>query len=319
MASVSQVSRFHDCQSLEREPSTDDHALAASRDFANRVFQAAANQSNYQQVQAELKEVIYKAFEANAIHTTNWDQVQLKSLGGHQSALAGPSSSPAGSSPATGKKGKKRLLTGSNNGDSEEDNRRDQRAKRFQREQSKFEQEREQGWSDAVASTSLAGRFGQQTLNKRKAGSRSSYGQPDSPGWTYDVTPSAVQDRWSRPSTGGSLLGARGFDEEIADPNVIDWDRDTVVGLSTKLEKSYLRLTSAPDPKTVRPLPVLKETLELLKKKWRAESNYAYICDQFKSVRQDLTVQRIKNDFTVKVYEIHARIALEKVSRDDRQ
>ncbi|KAI7890490.1 SAC3/GANP/Nin1/mts3/eIF-3 p25 family-domain-containing protein [Mucor mucedo] len=86
----------------------------------------------------------------------------------------------------------------------------------------------------------------------------------------------------------------------------------TVVGTSKKLEKQYLRLTSAPDPATVRPLPVLKQTLNLLKEKWSAEQNYTYICDQFKSLRQDLTIQRIKNDFTVQVYEIHARIALEK-------
>jgi hypothetical protein len=90
--------------------------------------------------------------------------------------------------------------------------------------------------------------------------------------------------------------------------------------------------TQVPDPSTIRPLPVLAKTLELLKTKWREEGNYGYICDQFKSMRQDLTVstllrrvqhsadathqvQRIKNDFTCTVYEIHARIALEKVSR----
>ncbi|KAI8601904.1 SAC3/GANP/Nin1/mts3/eIF-3 p25 family-domain-containing protein [Dissophora ornata] len=98
----------------------------------------------------------------------------------------------------------------------------------------------------------------------------------------------------------------------VYNSDVIDWDEYTIVGTSTKLEKNYLRLTSAPDPSTVRPVHVLKKTLELLKDKWRQDQNYAYICNQFKSVRQDLTVQRIKNDFTVTVYEIHARIALEK-------
>jgi hypothetical protein len=85
-----------------------------------------------------------------------------------------------------------------------------------------------------------------------------------------------------------------------------------VVGTSTQLEKKYFRLTAPPIPSQVRPLPILKQTLELLKKKWRKDSNYSYICDQFKSMRQDLTVQRIKDKFTVEVYEIHARIALEK-------
>lgn len=84
-----------------------------------------------------------------------------------------------------------------------------------------------------------------------------------------------------------------------------------VVGICQKLEKNYFRLTSAPKPEEVRPLPVLEEMFKLLIKKWKSEHKYSYACDQFKSLRQDLTVQHIKNEFTVKVYEGHARIALE--------
>jgi SAC3 family protein LENG8/THP3 len=85
-----------------------------------------------------------------------------------------------------------------------------------------------------------------------------------------------------------------------------------ITGTCEVLEKKYLRLTAPPVPSMVRPERILQQTLDLLKKKWRKEGNYSYICDQFKSMRQDLTVQHIKNDFTVSVYEIHARIALEK-------
>lgn len=89
-------------------------------------------------------------------------------------------------------------------------------------------------------------------------------------------------------------------------------DLQPIIGRSKQLEKRYLRLTSAPDPDNVRPVDILKQTLALLKQKWKAEQNYAYICDQFKSLRQDLTVQHVETEFTVQVYEIHARIALEK-------
>ncbi|KAJ9110000.1 hypothetical protein QFC20_003074 [Naganishia adeliensis] len=137
-------------------------------------------------------------------------------------------------------------------------------------------------------------------------------------GGALDVTAGADGGgavRVSQMGTGrsaGKWLGGRlGATDTAVDPNVINWDQYTIRGTSTNIEKRYLRLTSEPDPATIRPLPILRQTLEHLKKKWRAEHNYAYICDQFKSLRQDLTVQRIKNEFTVNVYEIHARMALE--------
>jgi hypothetical protein len=92
----------------------------------------------------------------------------------------------------------------------------------------------------------------------------------------------------------------------------LDVDLGPVIGTCQDLEKNYFRLTAAPNPAHVRPLHILEKTLDLLKKKWKKENNYSYICNQFKSLRQDLTVQHIKTDFTVNVYEIHARIALEK-------
>jgi len=49
-----------------------------------------------------------------------------------------------------------------------------------------------------------------------------------------------------------------------------------------------------------------------MKQKWKTKANdYAYICDQLRSIRQDMMLQRIKNDFAIEVYETHARIALE--------
>ena len=106
-----------------------------------------------------------------------------------------------------------------------------------------------------------------------------------------------------------SIISATSF--QVETPATIV-DTGPVVGKCQDLEKSYFRLTSAPNPDHVRPLHVLEKTLELLKTKWKRDSNYTYICNQFKSLRQDLTVQHIRNEFTVIVYEIHARIALEK-------
>eukprot|EP01083_Nonionella_stella_P271232 919036_1 len=84
-----------------------------------------------------------------------------------------------------------------------------------------------------------------------------------------------------------------------------------IVGTAQNLEKAYLRLTSAPNPKSVRPQPVLYRALESLLSKWRTQRDYGKALEQFKSIRQDLQVQHIKNAFTLKVYETNARICLE--------
>ncbi|XP_062231606.1 SAC3 family protein A-like isoform X2 [Phragmites australis] len=88
----------------------------------------------------------------------------------------------------------------------------------------------------------------------------------------------------------------------------MDWDALTIKGTCQEIEKRYLRLTSAPDPSTVRPEEVLEKALAMVE---TSQKNYLYKCDQLKSIRQDLTVQRIQNELTVKVYETHARLAMQ--------
>eukprot|EP01105_Mastigella_eilhardi_P018153 TRINITY_DN419_c0_g1_i4.p1 TRINITY_DN419_c0_g1~~TRINITY_DN419_c0_g1_i4.p1 ORF type:complete len:632 (-),score=206.77 TRINITY_DN419_c0_g1_i4:368-2038(-) len=89
------------------------------------------------------------------------------------------------------------------------------------------------------------------------------------------------------------------------------WAQLAVVGTSTALEKDYLRTSSVVDPETVRPESVLKQTKQMLVRKWRQHPDYHYTCEQLKSIRQDLMVQHIKDAFTVKIYEFHARLALQ--------
>jgi hypothetical protein len=48
----------------------------------------------------------------------------------------------------------------------------------------------------------------------------------------------------------------------------------------------------------VRPEEVLEKALLMVQ---NSQRNYLYKCDQLKSIRQDLTVQRIHNQLTVKV------------------
>jgi hypothetical protein len=87
---------------------------------------------------------------------------------------------------------------------------------------------------------------------------------------------------------GGSNATAAGDEINIEDLKI--------VGTCEKLEKDYLRLTQAPLPSAVRPEHILRQSIQLMKRKWANEEiDYIKICSQFKSIRQDLTVQHIKN------------------------
>ena len=149
------------------------------------------------------------------------------------------------------------------------------------------------------------------------------------------------RERFARKLAGGGSLGGPspsstemvhriGDSDEPYDPEKLK-----VVGECQTLEKDYLRLTAAPEPSSVRPEDVLKRYMTILVEKWNSgaieelvkakynhrsaafspeelqEESYLYVCSQLKAVRQDLTVQHIVNNFTVEVYETHARIALE--------
>lgn len=102
-----------------------------------------------------------------------------------------------------------------------------------------------------------------------------------------------------------------------------------LVGTNQSLEKEYLRLTTFPRPEAVRPLPVLKRALVHIQRRYyqssccddidrnddttnTTSSTFEWCNEQLKSIRQDLTVQAIRNSsFVLDVYETHARILLE--------
>lgn len=75
------------------------------------------------------------------------------------------------------------------------------------------------------------------------------------------------------------------------------------------LQRYSIYLQNA-DPATVRPLHILHNSFNHVLAVFKKNNNYDYVSEQLKSIRQDLTIQGIRNDFTVRVYEENARLAI---------
>lgn len=94
-----------------------------------------------------------------------------------------------------------------------------------------------------------------------------------------------------------------------------DYELMKVKGTCLTLEKDYLRLTAPPRAELVRPQPILEQHLANLKAERQRPSNsrrdYTWFCSQLKAIRQDCTVQHLRNALAVDAYETHARVALE--------
>ncbi|BDA50297.1 Leukocyte receptor cluster member 8 homolog [Coccomyxa sp. Obi] len=124
-------------------------------------------------------------------------------------------------------------------------------------------------------------------------------------------TPEEEARRQQRASRFEECMNATSVQEAVTLQAARSAGKQVVYGQNRQLEKEYLRLTSMPTLDAVRPPAVLKKALRHVQQRWLQDADYAYACEQLKSIRQDLTVQLIRNEFTVHVYETHARIALE--------
>ncbi|KAJ5807057.1 hypothetical protein N7474_010649 [Penicillium riverlandense] len=256
----------------------------AVRSYVQRCFapdNQIASVSNAE-MQEKLKNVITSAAESNQLETTDWERLPLPQVmvqNERNKILANPSVSNWAAAGQPSSPHKRKSPEGHQPETSSPPWRKANHRRGFEDRVTYPSTEKRQRLTLDDSSKSKANL---EMRRKRFEGAGSGYGSPYSPSPAHSPAQSAAADQ------------------------------GPVVGRCQTLEKNYFRLTSAPNPDTVRPLVVLQKTLDLLKKKWRQEANYGYICDQFKSLRQDLTVQHIRTEFTVLVYEIHARIALEK-------
>ena len=270
------------------------------RKWVERAFAACKSDAERAIVERNLRLVIARANEQGALWSVDWDACPLPERFERQQ-----------SPPRDGWRGGESRLSDFYHGSSE----------------SSYDPQSPQKLSNRAAKKAAAQAKKRKTAGVSFGGRRDSFDPEDEGNFHRPVDAMEVAKRARRAGrfeASGTSLAERVDRWAQAPAHRLEVDADgditldyTVVGTSQTLEKKYLRLTSAPDPRTVRPEPVLQKAIEMVREKMesfgdeRGQTEYIYQWEQMKSIRQDLTVQRIRNAFTVQVYEMHARICLE--------
>ena len=113
------------------------------------------------------------------------------------------------------------------------------------------------------------------------------------------------------------------FEEDYYDEEEIDTRIDpitvektqqvvnNIIGTNQDLEKPYLRTTGKVQPEDVRPQHILEQSLVYVLEKAKQTNDIHYLSEQLKSIRQDIIIQKIENEFKRKVCNISIECELQ--------
>ena len=272
--------------------------------FVDRCLQQCRTQKEKDEIISSTKTVLQKAIREGSLHTKDWSREPLlippslnTGKGSQSSALAWSSSVP----PTMVSKVLQSNFPSSSNKASKKAQRRSKK-----KEKSLLANKRSYLESSSQVDDSYYGPSASSSLSL--AGSKSAKRSKTTKA-TRDLNISSVTlDKRAKRFAASFQQILDDSVEESVDQGAI------VVGTCKVYEKEYLRLTSAPKPELVRPQPILEKHFSNLKSEYsdlKCRRDYPWFCSQLKAIRQDCTVQHIKNEFCVQVYEFHAKVALE--------